>query len=441
MASQYVDLPLETGSGPAPGVDSFNGRTGIVVSQAGDYAAGLIANTPAGNISATNVQAAINELDSEKQATITGAATTIVSSNLTANRAVISDANGKVAVSNVTGTELGYLSGTTSSVQTQINALNSGKQNADATLTSLAAFNTNGLLTQTAPDTFAGRTITGQSGEITVVNGNGVAGNPVISLTATGVTPGTYTNPVVTVNSKGRISSITSSTAPPFNPDQNIEIKDDFTGSTVTAGSYGFTVTNAGTGASTGIVTAGQDPTLKAIGVAQMNTGTANTGRSIMSTGLSALNTGYSALDARSRLWLQSAGTVVDPFEFTFGFIDNTAATQNHTDGAYFRFLADGVNVNWEIVTAAGGVFTTTTTSAPVLVNNAQIFQVIINKTATLVQFYIDGALVGSHSTNIPQDGQYFGFGWKILKTAGTNSQTARIDWGYLSVNYDEPRG
>lgn len=67
MASQYVKLPVSGGAGPGAGVDSFNGRTGVVVSQAGDYSGGTISNTPAGNISATNVQAAINELDSEKQ--------------------------------------------------------------------------------------------------------------------------------------------------------------------------------------------------------------------------------------------------------------------------------------------------------------------------------------------------------------------------------------
>lgn len=57
-----------------------------------------------------------------KQATITGAATTITSNNLTASRVLVSDANGKVAVSNVTSTELGYLSGVTSSIQTQLNS-------------------------------------------------------------------------------------------------------------------------------------------------------------------------------------------------------------------------------------------------------------------------------------------------------------------------------
>ena len=58
-----------------------------------------------------------------KQDTITGAATTIVSSNLTVNRALISDASGKVAVSSVTNTELSYLSGVTSSIQTQLNGM------------------------------------------------------------------------------------------------------------------------------------------------------------------------------------------------------------------------------------------------------------------------------------------------------------------------------
>ena len=55
---------------------------------------------------------------------ITGAATTIKSDDLTASRALISNTSGKVAVSAATSTELGYLSGVTSAIQTQLN----GKQ-------------------------------------------------------------------------------------------------------------------------------------------------------------------------------------------------------------------------------------------------------------------------------------------------------------------------
>lgn len=52
---------------------------------------------------------------------IGGGASSIVGTNLTASRALVSDSNGKVAVSAVTSTELGYLDGVTSNVQTQLN--------------------------------------------------------------------------------------------------------------------------------------------------------------------------------------------------------------------------------------------------------------------------------------------------------------------------------
>lgn len=87
------------------------------------------------------------------QAAITGGASTIVTSNLTINRALLSDASGKVAVSTVTSTELGYLSGVTSAIQTQL----SGKQAADATLTALAGLTTaaDQMIYSTGVDTFA----------------------------------------------------------------------------------------------------------------------------------------------------------------------------------------------------------------------------------------------------------------------------------------------
>lgn len=66
----------------------------------------------------SNIQTQLNA----KQDTITGGATTVVSSNLTANRAVISNASGKIAVSTATDTELGYLSGVTSAIQTQLDS-------------------------------------------------------------------------------------------------------------------------------------------------------------------------------------------------------------------------------------------------------------------------------------------------------------------------------
>lgn len=60
----------------------------------------------------------------------------------------------------------------------------------DATLGSLASYNTNGILTQTAADTFTGRTITAGSA-ISIANGSGVSGNPTVSVDITGLTEDT----------------------------------------------------------------------------------------------------------------------------------------------------------------------------------------------------------------------------------------------------------
>lgn len=71
MASTFKYIPASSG-GVAAGVDSFNGRDGVVTGQSGDYYAGIIDFTPAGSIAATDVQDAIEELDAEKQTIIPG---------------------------------------------------------------------------------------------------------------------------------------------------------------------------------------------------------------------------------------------------------------------------------------------------------------------------------------------------------------------------------
>lgn len=76
--------------------------------------------------------------------------------DVTANRALVSNANGKMAASSVTATELGFLSGVTSSIQTQIN--NRAANNAvvhlagDETIAGTKTFNNYLLLKKTFDD-------------------------------------------------------------------------------------------------------------------------------------------------------------------------------------------------------------------------------------------------------------------------------------------------
>jgi len=111
-------------------VTSVHGRTGAIVAADDDYAASNI--TDDSDVGAGDVAGALTALNSDKASVshdhagtyeplITGAATTINDTDLTASRALIANASGKVAVSLVTDTELGYLDGVTSDIQTQLN--------------------------------------------------------------------------------------------------------------------------------------------------------------------------------------------------------------------------------------------------------------------------------------------------------------------------------
>jgi len=92
--------------------------------------------------------------------------------------------------------------------------VNDGVQPFSSTLDALSSFNTNGIMVQTDTSEFIGRTIEGTTSQIVVTNGDGVAGNPTISLAASGVTAGTYGSasavPVVVVNAAGQVTGIST---------------------------------------------------------------------------------------------------------------------------------------------------------------------------------------------------------------------------------------
>lgn len=121
--------------------------------------------------------------------------------------------NGK-NVGAATPTEIGYLSGVTSAIQTQFTNLT-----AAAVLDS--DFSTNGTMIRTASGTYTSRTMTGTASRLSVTNGDGVAGNPTFdidtayvgqnTITTLGtVTTGTWngTNVAVGYGGSGRATAV-----------------------------------------------------------------------------------------------------------------------------------------------------------------------------------------------------------------------------------------
>jgi uncharacterized membrane protein YdcZ (DUF606 family) len=111
----------DTITGAASTITSSNltASRAVVSDGSGKVASSATTAAELGHVS--GVTSAIQTQLNGKQATITGGATTITGSNLTASRALISDGSGKVAVSAVTSTQLGFVSGVTSAIQTQLN--------------------------------------------------------------------------------------------------------------------------------------------------------------------------------------------------------------------------------------------------------------------------------------------------------------------------------
>lgn len=127
-------IQLEVTGAASTIIDSNLNASKVLVSNAdGKVASSTLASSILSYLSGltADVQTQLNA----KQATILGAASTIVTNNLTPARVLATDGNGKVAETGITVSEINQLSGIIWSVQGQLNELMSGKQAASSAST------------------------------------------------------------------------------------------------------------------------------------------------------------------------------------------------------------------------------------------------------------------------------------------------------------------
>ena len=128
----------------------------------------------------------------------------------------------------------------------------------DADLSAIAAFSTTGFAVRTASNTWAQRSIAGTSGKITVTNGDGVSGNPTITVGAD-IAQLTVADQVITGGARVTslsLGTITSGTVTPDPGDRPLQHYTNNGAHTLApgtdAGSYLLDITN---GASAGAIT------------------------------------------------------------------------------------------------------------------------------------------------------------------------------------------
>lgn len=345
----------------------------------------------------------------------------IVEANaITANRALISDSNGIPTQSATTATELGFISGLTSSVQTQLN------------------------------------------GKIGTIQEEGVAlpFEPKLNfisayLTATDDPGSTRTNVTFSIDTATQIAGINidmladfvpiydSSAATHFKaaprslniitvPSHNWVVYEDFN-NIMTSYNGGLIDVNAGTGS--GATSVASQDTIH-MGLLNVHTGTTATGKGSVWNSGSGIVFGGGAAIWESVFQINQLSSGTQTYTLRNGFGDSITAES--TDGVFFRYT-DSVNTGqWQCVARNNNVETVANTTVAAVAGSFHRFRIDVNDNATLATFSIDGTTVGTIATNIPQStARETGMIHYIHKSVGTTDASTYLDYimAYKQIN------
>lgn len=185
-------------------------------------------------------------------------------------------------------------------------------------------------------------------------------------------------------------------------PRLELSFFDDFTNSTASGtvlnSDTNWTVAVAGGGAAIGT-----PPALSAnhdYGVVQP-TLSASGSFVVISKNPTLLTFGQGTMFAEARVSYAILGIAAQQYVSRVGFGNSVNAT-DFTNGIYFEYANGTSGDVWRCRTINGGVATTTVTTTPVVAATYNNLRIEVNSDGTSVNFFIDGTLVATHTTDIP---------------------------------------
>jgi len=192
-----------------------------------------------------------------------------------------------------------------------------------------------------------------------------------------------------------------------------------------------------GTSASAGTVTPNTGDEAR-VGLMRLNTGTDTTGRAACTLQNACLILGHGVAEIQCEIYIPTLSTITEEFILRFGFLDD--ATTAPTDGVYFEY--DRLtSTSWAIVGANNGSRAITPTSSTPSAATWYKLKIIVNADGTSAEFFVNDISIGNVITNIPvAAGRWTGAGATMIKSAGTTTRTAFLDWIYFKIILGTPR-
>lgn len=165
-------------------------------------------------------------------------------------------------------------------------------------------------------------------------------------------------------------------------------------------------------------------------GVWTIQTNTATNGGGAISGNIGYVFSGWQRLSFAGNLRIVTLADGTNSYRIFCGFnssYDSTTAPTTRSAGLFY----DNNNANWQAYTYNSSVGTITDTGVAAVADGSyNTFLTRINGTSS-VQFFINNALVATHTTNIPSTNVCTTLA--LNKTAGTTSRTIFVDWARFS--------